>query len=200
VFNGFHHSCTRRAIRRAEREGLTYEAGRSDRLLLAFYGLLRQTRRRHRLPPQPLGWFRNLAACFGSGLLIHLASKDGLPVAGILTLSFKNTVVYKYGGSDARFHPLGGMPFLFWHAIQGAKARGAEELDLGRSALDQPGLIAFKRHLGAEESTLTYYTWPERAGHLAQESPAARAALRFIAQLPDAAFDLTGRLLYKYLG
>ena len=60
IFDGFHHSSTQRAIRRAEREGLTYEAGTSERLLSSFYGLLRLTRRRHGLPPQPLAWFRNL--------------------------------------------------------------------------------------------------------------------------------------------
>ena len=83
-----------------------------------------------------------------------MASKDGRPIASILTLSFKKTMVYKYGGSDAAHHPLGGMPFLFWRAIQEAKAQGIEELDLGRSDLDQPGLIAFKDHLGATRSDI----------------------------------------------
>ena len=93
IFDGFHPSCTRRAIRRGEREGLSYEAGTSDRLVSSFYGLLRQTRRRHGLPPPPISWFRNLAACLGDGLAVHLANKDGLPIAGILTLSFKKTMV-----------------------------------------------------------------------------------------------------------
>ena len=31
IFDGFHHSSTQRAIRRAEREGLSYEAGRPSR-------------------------------------------------------------------------------------------------------------------------------------------------------------------------
>ncbi len=111
IFSGFHHSSTQRAIRRAEREGLVYEAGTSERLLSSFYGLLRLTRRRHGLPPQPLAWFRNLVDCMrdahstrfarsGQALAIHLASKDGQPIASILTLSFKKTMVYKYGGSD----------------------------------------------------------------------------------------------------
>ena len=153
IFDGFHASSTRRAIRRAEREGLSYEAGTSEQLLSAFYRLLRLTRRRHGLPPQPMAWFRNvLVACLRltrRSPTIHLASKDGVPIAGILTLSFNKTMVYKYGGSAAAYHPLGGMPFLFWRAIQAAKALGVEELDLGRSDLDQPGLIAFKAHLGA---------------------------------------------------
>ncbi len=104
---------------------MSYEVGTSERLLSSFYGLLRLTRRRHGLPPQPLAWFRNLVACLGDKLAIHVASKDGLPIASILTLSFKKTMVYKYGGSDAAHHRLGGMPFLFWQAIQRAKARGS---------------------------------------------------------------------------
>jgi len=41
IFGGFHASSTQRAIRRAEREGLSYEAGTSAQLLSAFYRLLR---------------------------------------------------------------------------------------------------------------------------------------------------------------
>jgi len=135
-----------------------------------------------------------------------VASKDGLPVASILTLSFKKTMVYKYGGSEAAHHALGGMPFLFWRAIHEAQAKGIEELDLGRSDLDQPGLVAFKDHLGANRSELTYYFLPERrvgrarGGMLVHDSPFSRAARRVVRHLPDAALDLTGRLLYKHLG
>ena len=211
IFTGFHHSSTQRAIRRAEREGLTYEAGTSERLLSSFYGLLRLTRRRHGLPPQPLAWFRNVVDCLrgahstrfarsGQALAIHLASKDGQPIASIMTLSFKKTMVYKYGGSDAGEHRLGGMPFLFWRAIEDAKEQGIEKLDLGRSDLDQPGLLAFKDHLGAKRSTLTYCTWPERPAVAAHNGAISRAARRVVAHLPDAALDLTGRLLYKHLG
>src|SRR5687768_1629467 len=52
IFRRMHHSM-QRAIRRADREGLTYETGTSDQLLASFYPLLRMTRRRHGLPPQP---------------------------------------------------------------------------------------------------------------------------------------------------
>jgi CelD/BcsL family acetyltransferase involved in cellulose biosynthesis len=200
IFHGFHHSSTQRAIRRAEREDLSYEVGTSESLLSTFYALLRLTRRRHGLPPQPLEWFRNLVACLGDRLAIHVARKNGQPIASILTLSFKKTMVYKYGGSDAAHHRLGGMPFLFWRAIQEAQQQGMEQLDLGRSDLNQSGLIAFKDHLGATRSLLTYYTCPERTSSAAHDSPLGRAARRVVAQLPDRALDLAGRLLYKHLG
>jgi CelD/BcsL family acetyltransferase involved in cellulose biosynthesis len=200
VYKGFHPSSTQRAIRRAEREGLEYDAGRSPAHLADLFGLLRLTRRRHGLPPQPLAWFRQLLASFGDRLTIHLARHDGAAVAGILTLTRGNTMVYKYGGSDAAHHARGGMPFLFWRAIQGAQAQGVEQLDLGRSDPGQEGLIAFKDHLGATRSELTYYGIPGRAAGGARIGLLSRAARRLAAHLPDAALDLTGRVLYRHLG
>jgi CelD/BcsL family acetyltransferase involved in cellulose biosynthesis len=200
IFREFHTSSTQRVIRRAEREGLTYEAGTSDRLLDSFYRLLRLTRRRHGLPPQPIAWFRNLVACLGDRVRVHVASRDGRPIASILTLSFKKTMSYKYGGSDASVHRLGGMPFLFWQVIQDAHARGFMELDLGRSNANQPGLIAFKDHLGAARSTLIYYCYPGKRLEVARSGWMSRAVHGVFTHLPDATLDLAGRLLYKHLG
>ncbi|RPI50303.1 MAG: GNAT family N-acetyltransferase [Acidobacteria bacterium] len=201
MFGRMHHSSTQRAIRRAEREGLTYETGTSDRLLASFYRLLRMTRRRHGLPPQPLAWFRNLIACLGQGVAVHAAiNKDGEAIAAILTLTARKTIYYKYGGSDAAHHRLGGMPFLFWRVIQDARARDLTDMDLGRSDTDQPGLVAFKDHLGATRSTLTYYRSRARSHHAARHDWMSRAARGVCTYLPDAALDLTGRLIYKRLG
>ena len=200
IFHRFHPSNTQRAVRKAEREGLTYEAGRSDRLLNDFYRLLRMTRRRHGLPPQPFAWFRNLVACLGDRVTIHEASKDGRAIASVMTLSFKKTIVYKYGGSDAKYHRLGGMASLFWQVIQQGRAAGIEELDLGRSDLDQPGLIAFKDHLGATRSTLTYYRYPAPHSHGQHADWMPRLARGVMSHLPNAALDVAGRLLYKHLG
>src|SRR5579863_2262397 len=144
LFESFHKDCVQRKIRRAEREGLVYEEGRSEELIQRFYRLLLLTHRRHGLPPQPIAWFRNLGLCLGERIKIRVASFKGRDVASILTLTYKNTMVYKYGCSDARFHNLGGMAFLFWRAIQDAKSRGIEEFDMGRSDCDNSGLISFK--------------------------------------------------------
>lgn len=200
IFKRFHPSSTQRAIRRAEREGLTYECGSSDRLLETFYRLVRMTRRRHRLPPQPVAWFRNLVANLGGRVSIHVASKNAHAVASMLTLSFKSTTYYKYGASDAAHHRLGGMPFLFWRMMQGAVQRGATRLDLGRSDVEQAGLIAFKNHLGATPSTLTYYCHPAPAATAASSTWMTRAARTAFAYLPDTALDLAGSLIYKRLG
>jgi len=200
LFARSHKSCVQRKIRRAEREGLEYEQGRTEFLLNKFHHLLRMTRRRHGVPPQPVAWFRNLVACLGDKVAIHIASKDDQPIAGILTLWFKKTLVYKYGGSDARYHNLGGMPFLFWQAIQQAKRMALEEFDLGRSDAEDTGLIDFKRHLGATGLTLVYYRFPAGRAARSANSWRVQAAKQVFALMPDPMLNVAGKLLYKHLG
>ena len=200
LFHSFHRDCVQRKVRRAEREALSYEEGRSESLLQQFYHLLLLTRRRQQLPPHPLNWFRNLIACLGDGVKIRVASKDGHPVASVLTLCHKDVLVYKYGCSDARFSHCGGMQLLFWRAIQEAKENGLREFDLGRSDCDNPGLVAFKDRWGSSRSTLTYWRCP--AVNLENLPPGwpMRVAKQMFAHMPDGVLTAAGNVLYKHVG
>jgi hypothetical protein len=196
-----HKDSIQRKIRRADREGVALKNGRSDALLLHFYDLMLMTRRRHRVPPQPFSWFRNLVACFGGRLSIRVAYIDKRPIAGILTLLHRKTLVYKYGCSDERFHNLGGMPRLFWQAIEDAKAQGQLEFDLGRSDLDNEGLVRFKDHLGAARTGLTYWQWgkdPARAGGGLRNVLKAPLVQGMLSRLPEPLFRLAGEVLYRH--
>jgi hypothetical protein len=199
IYKRLHPSCIQRPIRRAEREQLECETGSSFALLDIFYDLLRKTRRRHGLPPQPIAWFRNLAAALRDALTVRVASKAGRPIAAILTIKFKKRLVYKYGGSDAAYHNLGAMPFLFWKTIEEAKRDGLDELDLGRSSLSQPGLIAFKNRLGAARSTLTYYRVPEPRDEAHRGPWWQPGAQWLIRHLPNRALSVASRVLYRHL-
>ncbi len=200
LFQSFHKDCVQRKIKRAAREGLTYEEGQSDSLLAKFYQLLLFTRRRHGLPPQPVAWFRNLIACLGDKVKIRVASKDGCPVASILTLRHKHFLVYKYGCSDHRFNHLGGTQLLFWKAIQGAKDDQLFEFDLGRSDCGNPGLIAFKDRWGATRSTLTYLRFPLRRSQIVSTATQAPIVKYLFAFVPDSLLAAAGRVLYKHVG
>jgi len=200
LFRGFHKSCVQRKVQRAGKEGLSLEQGRSPELLRMFYGLMLLTRRRHQLPPQPFSWFQNLTDSMGEKLNVRVAMKDGQPVASILTLAHQKTVVYKYGCSDAKYHNVGGMPFLFWQAIQDAKANGAEEFDFGRSELDNSGLITFKDHWGGARRTLTYYRYPGKFSESTSKSWRAGAARKGFSILPDFCLTAAGKLLYRHIG
>lgn len=195
-----HKNSIQAPIKRAEREGLEYESGNSERLLSAFYRLTVQTRRRHQLPPQPIQWFRNLAVSMGKRMQIWVASRRGEEIASILTLQNKDTIIYKYASSDNRFHNLGGTPFLLWKAIVEAKAAGMTCMDFGRSDADNPGLITFKDRWGARSSRLTYLRW---CGNQIPDVARGRSSGVFkhlLAVMPDAVLEATGRILYRHVG
>jgi CelD/BcsL family acetyltransferase involved in cellulose biosynthesis len=199
LFGRFQKDSIQRKIRRAEREALTYEEGRSDTLLKKFYHLFVQTRRRHRVPPQPTDWFWNVVTCLGDRLKIRVASKAGRPIASIITLRHGHTMVYKYGGSDASAHNLGAMPFLFWKAIQDAKNDGVQRFDFGRSDCDNAGLITFKDRWGSQRTELTYWRLPGRSGH-GRDQWKLKVAGRIFGCMPDLFLAASGRILYRHLG
>jgi len=199
LFQKLQKDSIQRKIRRAEREALFYEEGRSDSLLKEFYRLFVMTRRRHRVPPQPIDWFKNLITCFGDRLKIRVARKAGRPIAGILTLRNGSTMVYKYGGSDASAHNLGATPFLFWKAIQDAKENEAQQFDLGRSDCDNTGLITFKDRWGSQRMELTY--WRLRSQGAADHSQwKLKIAGPIFAHMPDRLLTASGRVLYRHVG
>jgi lipid II:glycine glycyltransferase (peptidoglycan interpeptide bridge formation enzyme) len=131
---------------------------------------------------------------------IRLARKDGIPIAAILTLCHGRTVVYKYGCSDERFHRFGAMPFLFWKLIEESKVAGQEEIDFGRTELNNDGLIEFKDRFGTSRRQITYLRYPESARGkdvVASYLPAVRS---LFSVLPDALSSRAGRLVYRHIG
>ena len=200
IFRNSDKNCVQRRIRHAERARLSYERGCSEELLKDFYRLLMITRRRHQLLPQPRAWFQNLIAGMNPGVEIRVARKDNVSIAAILTLRHYGTVVYKYGCSDEKLHHLAGMPFLFWNLIEESKTEGAEQIDFGRTDLENDGLIRFKDQFGTIRRKLTYLRYSEstRARHnAASDMPAAR---RLFSVLPDALSSRAGRFLYRHIG
>lgn len=200
IFRGLQKDSIQRKIRRAERERLSYESGRSNQLVDEFFRLLLITRRRHQLPPQPLLWFKHLVECMGTRVNIRVARRQNTPIAAILSLRYGSSVIYKYGCSDEHFHNLGAMPFLFWKLIEESKASGAESIDLGRSDLDNEGLLTFKDRLGAKRRSLTYYRYPSVQKPPVMKTRGSQTIRRCFSILPDALLSTAGRLLYRHIG
>jgi hypothetical protein len=144
-------------------------------------------------------------SCFGEALKIRIALKGGYPVAAILTLRFKDVMVYKYGASDPRFHSLGSIHLLFWRAIQEAKNSGLSVFDLGRTDLGQTGLITFKKRWGAKESILTYYRYSSSPDCTYIFDPGsrdwkARVAKYLFARAHAGVLPMIGDLVYRHIG
>jgi hypothetical protein len=197
IFSHFHADCVRRKIRKAEREHVVCEEGNNPELLRSFYRLVLRTRRRHRLPPQPKAWFGNLARFLGDSIKIRVASKNGDPIASIMTFSHKNKLMFKYGCSDERYHRFGGVQLLLWRAIQEAKEKNYSEFDLGRCEWGNSGLQTFKDRWGASRSKLTYWRYQPGRFSVDREQQMAR---RFFRSCPPGLLQAVGRSFYRHIG
>jgi CelD/BcsL family acetyltransferase involved in cellulose biosynthesis len=199
IFRRLHKSCFQRRIRHAEHEHLTYERGSSQKLVEEFYKLLVITRRRHMLLPQPREWFQNLITELSPNAEIRVARKDGNPIAAILTLRHRNTVVFKYGCSDGRFHRMAGIPLLLWKMIEESKSEGSERIDLGRTELDNRGLIEFKDRMGTTKSKTSYLRFPRTERTSGVQLSRLGMQRRLLPLIPGFLFSRMGSLVYRHI-
>jgi lipid II:glycine glycyltransferase (peptidoglycan interpeptide bridge formation enzyme) len=198
IFQKFDKDSIRRRVLRAERAGVTEKCGNSQDLLEHFYGLFVLTRARHRIPPMPGAWFQNLVKYLGGSLQIRIAYAKKAPIAAVLTLHFRDTVLYKYGCSDSQYKNIGAMPWLFWRAISAAKISGASYFDLGRTEKGNVGLRIFKDHFVPKPRPLVYWKYPPAPD--STEDWKIRLAKRIFSGMPNGMLRLIGSAAYKHVG
>jgi CelD/BcsL family acetyltransferase involved in cellulose biosynthesis len=190
-----------RAIKKAQREGLTARISRSAADIDTFYQLHVQTRRRQGIPVQPKRFFRLIwKHVIDQGLgFVVLALKDDQPTAGAIFLAWNQNLIYKFGASNPRFWQLRPNNLVMWTAIAWACEQGYRELDFGRSDIENAGLREFKRRWGALELPLVYsYLTPAPARPVPQLSMRVLASL--IQRSPSFVCRIAGELLYGRFG
>jgi len=195
-------SSVRRAIRRAERHGVTVRFGTDVESVRAYYRLHCRTRTKHGAPPQPFKFFQSLhdhALQTGHGF-IALAMHDEQPVAGTVFLQFARKAIYKFSASDERRKDLCGPTAVIWQAVHKLIEAGVTELNFGNTSLSNDGLRRFKQNWGAEEYFVhhTRYCF-ERRSFVKTGDLAAGAQARIFALLPIFLSRWIGRAVYPHM-
>lgn len=148
----------RRAVRKAEKEGVTVEISQSLDAVKIFYALQCLTRKRHGLPPQPFRFFMNVHRHILSQNqgMIAVAGHAGEKIAAAVYFYLGGRAIYKYGASDFAQQQLRGSNLVMWEAMKWLARNGAKTLGLGKTALANEGLRRFKLNLGADEDKIEY--------------------------------------------
>ena len=118
----------RRAIRKAEKSGVTVAVSRELDAMKIFYSLQCKTRRKHGLPPQPFSFFRNICRHVLSkdlGMVV-IASCQNRPIAASVYFQLGARAIYKFGASDESFQQLRGANLVMWEAIKQLDAQRRE--------------------------------------------------------------------------
>jgi CelD/BcsL family acetyltransferase involved in cellulose biosynthesis len=197
----------RRAVRKAQQEGITIRKAEDKKDLREFYLLHMAVRKqKYQMLAQPYHFFENIWQEFiekdrGALMVALLGNKV---IAGTLFLEWKDGLYYKFNASSPAHLQCRANDLLAWEGIQFAKARGLNTLDFGLSDWDQEGLIRFKRKYAGAEKSISFLR-SDHADRVASE--AEQHIRRLLPQLtglftdqsvPDEITEKAGNALYRY--
>jgi len=194
---------TASSIRKAEKEGVVVSFGETLEDVHEFYRLHCLTRRRHGVPPQSVSFFEKLhehVISQGFGFTA-LARHGDAVVAGLVCLHFGDQAVWKYGASDENFKHLSANNVVLWETIKHCARNGLRSLSLGRTDLDNEGLLSFKNGWGAVRTTLNYYRYDfGKSGFVTDREHDLGLFKRVLRTMPVDLLKMIGRLAYRHIG
>jgi FemAB-related protein (PEP-CTERM system-associated) len=160
----------RAAVRHAiDRYKLTARFG--PELLDTFYRLYTVSLRRLASPGHSKAFLKRLVEGYGPRCLVQVVYHEGTPVAGCLSLTFRNQVLPYFAGIDDRYSRLNTSNFLYYSLMEEAVRRGLQVFDFGRTRQDNEGGCQFKINQGFEPEPLHYSYYIPRGGTLPDLRP-----------------------------
>jgi FemAB-related protein (PEP-CTERM system-associated) len=141
----------RAEVRKALSNELTIDIG--DRS--AHYGVYAESVRNLGTPVFPRRLFEAVLNAFGEDADVLTVRKDGVPLASVLSLYHRGTVMPYWGGGTVAARPARANDMMYFALMRHARERGCTRFDFGRSKTGT-GAAVFKHNWGFESLPLAY--------------------------------------------
>ena len=200
------HSSARRAIRKAERDGVAVRIAEKEEDLRAFFELHLGVRKyKYRMVAQPYRFFESIWRHFietQQGLLMVTVHQDKI-IGGVLYLIWKNRLYYKFNASALNYLSVRPNDLMIWEGIKYGRAQGHTYLDFGLSDWDQEGLVRYKRKFATEEKTISFLRHDPNDGPTYQEQQLSQLFPQLTdlftdESVPDTITEKAGKILYRF--
>jgi len=145
----------RAEVRRSKTFGLSVTVGRSREERQAHYRVYSESVRNLGTPVFPRALFDAMLDSFADDADVLTISKDGCPVASVLSFYDRGTVYPYWGGGTKEARALRANELLYFELMRHAAARGCTRFDFGRSKIGT-GAYAYKKNWGFEPEPLSY--------------------------------------------
>lgn len=195
-------SAAQRAVRKAQRNGLSVRIQSDADGMAKFYKLHVRTRRRHGAPPQPQSFFNNIQrhlVSTGHGFIV-IVERQSRPLAAAMFFVFGRHATYKFGASDERFQEFRANNLAMSEGIKRLAVAGAETLHFGRTEKQNEGLRRFKLSWGTTEQEIRYLRFEMANGSWKASGSGSRTFYRGLFRtLPVSLNKLAGAMIYPHL-
>ncbi|HUU82563.1 MAG TPA: FemAB family XrtA/PEP-CTERM system-associated protein [Phycisphaerae bacterium] len=191
-----------RAAARSARDkhGLTVRF--DDRQLPQVWRLYAHSMRRLASLNYPYRFFQELIARSPSSHLVSIVYDGQRPLAGLVSFIFGDTVLPYFVGSTDAAHRLNAFNFIYLTLAERAVEMNLRVFDFGRSRIDNPGCVNFKRFQGFEPTPLGYQCdlLPgHHAPDLTPDNPKFGLARRVWPRLPEVLTRSLGAWLSRHV-
>lgn len=200
LFSGF-KSKLRSQIRKAEKNGLTYELGNSQEFIDKFYVVFSENMHRLGSPVHSKKWIESICGQYKQQCIIAIVKLDNVPVAGGVVLFTDKKACIPWASTRAEYNRLSPNMMLYWALLKFVTDSGCKQFDFGRSTYNE-GTYKFKKQWGAQPIPLNWRHVGENQSEL--NSSVSENKLRIIVEniwrkLPLSVVNRIGPKLRKYI-
>ena len=186
----------RAEVRKALGNELTVDIG--DRA--AHYAVYAESVRNLGTPVFPRSLFEAVIDAFGADADVLTVRKDGAPLASVLSLYHRGTVMPYWGGGTAAARPARANDMMYFALMRHARERGCTKFDFGRSKTGT-GAAAFKHNWGFEGVPLAYAKrFDGKAREINPLDPQYSRKVKLWQKLPLPIANLVGPMIARGLG
>jgi FemAB-related protein (PEP-CTERM system-associated) len=173
----------RNAIRKALNSNLELS---HDNNVNDFYRLYTKSMRDLGTPPHSYAFFNNLLLEFPEHTKIVTVQHNGISIAALFLLCFKNNVTSGWAASDKAYQRYNPNNLLYWEVIKSGCEDGYGYFDFGRS-ISNSGTFKFKKPWGAEPEQLLYLYYlyaAKKMQDMSQSNPKRQRFAKVWCKLP----------------
>lgn len=192
----------RAEVRKGLKNELTVRVGTQPEDREDHYAVYAESVRNLGTPVFPKALFDEVLDGFGEDADILTVLHEGHPVASVLSIYHKQTVMPYWGGGTWDARRLRANDIMYYALMNHARERGCTSFDFGRSKIGT-GAFAFKKNWGFEPQPLSYGTRTiagEEARDVNPMSPKYRAQVALWQRLPLPVANRLGPMIAKGLG
>ena len=194
----------RSQIKKAEKNGLTFEIGNNKSLVSAFYEVFTANMRDLGSPTHSKKWFDHISLHYAGNCIISVVRYDDKAIGGGILLLNGATATIPWASTLRKYNKLAPNMMLYWSLLEYATDNGYQQFDFGRSSIGE-GTYKFKLQWGTRPVELDWRTYPETIRQEEKKDKLQRRiSLRHTAeyiwrQLPISVTVLLGSRLRKYI-
>jgi len=154
LFSGF-KSKLRSQIRKAEKNGLTYEMGTNQQFIDEFYAVFSENMLRLGSPVHSKKWIESICEQYEGQCIIAVVKLDSVPVGAGIVLFSNDKACIPWASTRAEYNRLSPNMMLYWALLKFVTEKGCTEFDFGRSTFNE-GTFRFKQQWGAKPAPLEW--------------------------------------------